>query len=68
MPVVARSTLAGILSGHRLSSAETAMRLSLCFGVDAQFWLSLQTRYNLMMLDERRGKIEREVHLLSKAA
>jgi plasmid maintenance system antidote protein VapI len=44
------------------------MRLGLFFGVDAQFWLNLQTRYALMMLDDKRGEIEREVRPLPKAA
>jgi len=44
------------------------MRLGLYFGVNAQFWLNLQTRYELTMLDDKRGKIEREAQPLSKAA
>src|SRR5438046_677995 len=36
----------------------TAMRLGRYFGVDAQFWLNLQTRYDLMMLDEKRAEID----------
>ena len=44
------------------------MRLGLYFGIDAQFWLNLQTRYGLMMLDERRRQIERQVRPLPKAA
>src|SRR2546430_13476811 len=65
---IAQSTLAAVVSGQRSTSAETAMRLGLYFGVDAQFWLNLQTRYDLMMLDEKRKRIEREVHPLPKAA
>ncbi len=65
---IAKSTLAAFVSGQRSTSAETAMRLGLYFGLDPQFWLNLQTRYDLMMLDGKRGKIEREVHPLPKAA
>jgi len=65
---IAQSTLAAIVGGHRSTSAETAIRLGLYFGMDAQFWLNLQTRYDLMMLDDKRGAIEKEVHPLPKAA
>src|SRR5438093_12598033 len=65
---IAQSTLAAVVSGQRATSAETAMRLGLYFGVDAQFWLNLQTRYDLMMLDDKRGWIEKEVHPLANAA
>src|ERR1041384_6834357 len=65
---IAQSTLAAIVAGHRSISPETAMRLGVYFGLDAQFWLNLQTRYGLMMLDSKRGQIERQVHPLAKAA
>ena len=65
---IAQSTLAAIVAGHRSISPETAMRLGLYFGVDAQFWLNLQTRYGLMMLGNKRRQIERQVHPLPKAA
>jgi len=65
---IPQSTLAAIVSGHRSTSAETAMRLGLYFGVDAQFWLNLQTRYDLMMLGNKRHQIEKEVHPMPKAA
>ena len=65
---IPQSTLAAVVSGQRSASAETAMRLGLYFGVDAQFWLNLQTRYDLMMLDDKKRRIEKEVHPLRKAA
>ena len=65
---IAQSTLAAIVNEQRSISAETAMRLGLYFGMDAQFWLNLQTRYDLMMLDDKRRRIEKEVHPLPKAA
>jgi len=63
-----QSTLAAIVAGHRSISPETAMRLGLYFGVDPQFWLNLQTRYGLMMLDNKRSRIEKQVHPLRQAA
>ena len=65
---IAQSTLAAIVNAQRSISAETAMRLGLYFRMDAQFWLNLQTRYDLMMLDDKRSRIEKEVHPLPKAA
>ena len=65
---IPQSSLAAIVGGQRSISPETALRLGLYFGVDAQFWLNLQTRYNLMMLEDRRAQIESEVHPLAEAA
>lgn len=65
---IAQSTLAAIVGGQRSISAESAMRLGLYFGLDAQFWLNLQTRCDLMMVDDKRGRVEKEVHPLPKAA
>jgi len=65
---IPQSTLAAVVSGRRSTSAETAMWLGMYFGMDAQFWLNLQTRYDLMRLDEKKSQIEKEVHPLPKAA
>jgi addiction module HigA family antidote len=65
---IPQSTLAAITAGQRSISPETATRLGLFFGVDAQFWLNLQTHYSLMMLDKKRHQIEREVRPLPAAA
>jgi antitoxin HigA-1 len=65
---IPQSSLAAIVGGKRSISAETAMRLGLYFSMDAQFWLNLQTRYDLMMLDDERARIEKQVHPLATAA
>src|SRR5438552_4128329 len=57
---IPQSTLAAVVSGQRSTSPETAVRLGLYFGLDAQFWLNLQTRYDLMLLDEKKSRIERK--------
>ena len=36
-----------IVHGKRAITADTALRLGRYFGVDPQFWLNLQTRYDL---------------------
>ena len=39
-----------ILNGKRGISAETALRLSRYFGNSAQFWMNLQSRYDLAVV------------------
>ena len=65
---IPQSSLAAIVNGRRSISAETAMRLGLYFGIDAQFWLNLQSRYDLMMIEEKRPQIQKQVHPLPHAA
>lgn len=36
-----------ILRGKRAITAETALRLGTYFGIEPQFWMNLQTRYDL---------------------
>lgn len=44
-----------IINGKRGISAETALRLSLYFGNSAQFWMNLQSRYDLATVEQRIG-------------
>lgn len=51
-----------IVHGRRAVTAETALRLGRYFGMDARFWLSLQTRYDLDVAEDAlAGRLEREV-------
>ena len=51
-----------IIHGLRSVSADTALRLARYFGVSPEFWLNLQTRYDLEMeMDGLAHKIQREV-------
>lgn len=51
-----------ILNEKRGISAETALRLSQYFGNSAQFWMNLQTRYDLAMIENEKGdRIKEEV-------
>jgi len=51
-----------ILGEKRGISAETALRLSQYFGNSAQFWMNLQTRYDLAMAEKEMGmQIKAEV-------
>ena len=54
------------MRGKRAITADTALRLARYFGTSAQFWLNLQTRYDLEVEEERSGKtIEKEVRPLA---
>lgn len=45
-----------IINGKREITADTALRLGAYFGIDPEFWLNLQIRYNLKLAKERIGK------------
>ena len=47
--------ITSILNGKRAISADTALRLSHYFGNSAQFWLNLQTRYDLAVVEQEHG-------------
>jgi antitoxin HigA-1 len=44
-----------ILNGRRSISAETAVRLGRYFGNSAQFWLDLQSQYDIAVVERERG-------------
>ena len=51
-----------ILNGRRAISADTAVRLGRYFGNSAQFWLDLQSQYEIAVVErERGGEIARRV-------
>lgn len=42
-----------IAHGKRAITADTALRLGKYFGIDPQFWLNLQSRYDLEVAQDR---------------
>ncbi|GFO56296.1 transcriptional regulator [Geomonas sp. Red276] len=51
-----------IVRERRSITPDTSLRLARYFGTTPQFWLNLQTSYDLKIADEKLGaKIEREV-------
>jgi addiction module HigA family antidote len=42
-----------IVNGKRAITADTALRLQRYFGVEAQFWLNLQTEYDLRIMKRK---------------
>jgi addiction module HigA family antidote len=45
-----------ILNGKRRTSGDTALRLSHFFGTRAEFWLNLQSLYDLRLVRQKAGK------------
>lgn len=45
-----------ILHGTRAITGDTALRLAHFFGTSAQFWLNLQSLYDLRLAQEKAGK------------
>jgi addiction module HigA family antidote len=46
-----------ILNEKRGISADTALRLARYFGTSAQFWMNLQTRYDLAKAEQEYGEV-----------
>jgi antitoxin HigA-1 len=62
-------TMTQIISGKRPISVENALRLGRYFGVDAQFWLNLQTSFDLRVAQREKLKlIESQVQPFQRAA
>lgn len=45
-----------ILAGKRNITADTALRLGRYFGTSAQFWMNLQTAYEIDLVSQQLGK------------
>jgi antitoxin HigA-1 len=45
-----------ILNGRRSITADTALRLGRYFGNRAQFWLDLQSQYNIAVVEREHGE------------
>ena len=58
-----------IVLGKRAVTADTALRLSRFFGNSPQFWLGLQTQYDIDVAEDHLGKrLDREVRPYTMAA
>ena len=58
-----------VVHGRRSISADTALRLGHFFGMEAQFWLNLQSRYDMEVTrDQLQDRIMKEVRPFSHAA
>lgn len=53
---VPTNRVTGILNGQRAITGDTALRLSHFFGTTPEFWLSLQSLYELRVAQKKVGK------------
>jgi len=51
-----KGRITSILNGKRAITPETALRLGRFFGNSAQFWLNLQARYDLLVVERELGR------------
>jgi addiction module HigA family antidote len=59
---VPTNRVTGIVNGTRAITADTALRLSRCFGTTPDFWLNLQSYYDLQVASRKdAARIHREV-------
>lgn len=62
---VPANRISQIIHGKREITADTALRLGKCFGIEPEFWLNLQVRYNMKIARIKLGQIiEKEVKVL----
>jgi len=58
-----------IVHGKRSISADTALRFGRFFGISPQFWLNLQTRFDLEVTEDLLAeRLDKEVQVLSSNA
>lgn len=53
---VPTNSVTGILNGQRAITGDTALRLAHFFGTSAEFWLNLQSLYDLRVAQQKAGK------------
>jgi addiction module HigA family antidote len=57
-----------IVLGKRSITPDTALRLSLFFGLSERFWMNLQTRYDIEVeKDNLADRLKKEVHVYAPA-
>jgi len=58
-----------IVHGKRSISADTALRLGRFFGISPQFWLNLQTRFDLEVTEDLLAeRLDKEIQVLNSNA
>jgi addiction module HigA family antidote len=54
---VPTNRITAILNGQRAITGDTALRLAHFFGTSAEFWLNLQSLYELRLAERKTGKL-----------
>jgi addiction module HigA family antidote len=65
---VPTNRVTGILNGQRAITGDTALRLAHFFGTSAEFWLNLQTLYELRLAQHKSGKSIKSLPTLKRSA
>jgi len=65
---VSPARISNSVNANGSSSADTALRLERCFGIDAQFWLNLQTDYDLRISRRSADPVLEAIQALPRAA
>ena len=65
---VPTNRITGILNGRRAITGDTALRLAHFFGTSAEFWLNLQTLYELRLAEQKAGAAIKALHTLKRFA
>src|SRR5438270_4352212 len=63
---VPTNRITGILNGQRAITGDTALRLAHFFGTSAEFWLNLQSLYELRIAEKKAGKVIRRLPRLQR--
>jgi len=63
---VPTNRVTAILNGQRAISGDTALRLGHFFGTTPQFWLNLQSLYEIRLAEEKSGKAIKQLPSLKR--
>jgi len=63
---VPTNRITGIVNGQRALTGDTALRFAHFFGTSAEFWLNLQTLYNLRVAERKVGRSIRSLPTLKQ--
>ena len=63
---VPTNRVTGILNGQRAVTGDTALRLGHFFGTSPEFWLNLQSLYELRLAEQQAGKAIRSLPTLKR--
>jgi len=63
---VPTNRITAILNGQRSVTGDTALRLAHFFGTTPEFWLNLQSLYDLRIAEQRSGKSIRNLPTLKR--
>lgn len=65
---VPTNRITGIINGQRAITGDTALRLGHFFGTSPQFWLNLQSLYELRVAEQKAGRSIKILPKLKKHA